>query len=89
MKTILATTFAVFALASPALSKAHDQGVADGEEPLAGPGGVAGLVDNVVRFGLSGNDDTDAPGSATGEGSRADRGGNRVNPVVGRGRNSN
>lgn len=81
MKTqICITVLAATLMAGTAFAKAHDQGVADGEFPES--------TSDVVRS-------IDGPGisAVVGKGQRGkaasdNKGGNRVEPVVGNGKNS-
>jgi hypothetical protein len=53
---------ATFALSSLAAAKGHDQGVADGQEPPAGPGALAGAVDDGQKNGQRGEAARNAKG---------------------------
>lgn len=76
MKHIAALTLiASLALAGAAQAKGHDQGVADGMDPPAGPGALAGAVDDGQKNGQRG----DAASGA--------KGGNRTVPVDQPGKN--
>ena len=74
-------------VSTAAFAKAHDQGVADGEDPVFAPGEVAGLVDDVVRVGLEGALEGVEPqpgDNANAEARKAAKGNNGL--AVGRGR---
>ena len=84
-KKLFTVTAVALALASPAFSKAHDQGRAHfgDEAPNFEPGGAAGVVDDVVRDGVLAipAEDPDVPGKARGEQARGSKGDNRTSPV--------
>ena len=66
---------ASMSVAHVAAAKGHDQGVADGMEPPAGPGALAGAVDDGQKNGQRGD-------AASGS-----KGDNRVEPVAQPGKN--
>ena len=53
---------ATLAMSSLAVAKGHDQGVADGKEPPAGPGELAGAVDDGQKNGQRGTAASEAKG---------------------------
>ncbi|NNK68202.1 MAG: hypothetical protein HKO95_15860 [Rhodobacteraceae bacterium] len=82
MKTQICISILAVALsAGTAFAKAHDQGVADGSFPDSTSDTVRSIEGPGIKSVVS--------GGARGEGASANKGGNRVEPVVGNGANGN
>ena len=81
MKTkLLLTALAATLSAGTAFGKAHDQGVADGVFPESTSDVVRSIEGPGIKAVVS--------GGARGAAASANKGGNRVNPVVGNGANN-
>ena len=81
MKTKIVTALVILATSTGmAAAKAHDQGVADGEFPES----TSETVQSIEGPGVSSVVNNGARGASASE----NRGDNRVEPVVGNGRNS-
>ena len=76
---LLISILAVAVSTGAAFAKAHDQGVADGSFPDS----TSDVVDSIEGPGIS----SVVSGGARGDGASTNKGGNRVEPVVGNGAN--